>query len=70
MSSLAVQSISRSSVEDYLTTVLEVRKIDFVEKWKDLLDRIRDHVNAYQPDYSQMAAVKLFEKKIGQAEDM
>ena len=60
----------RSDVEDYLTTVLEVRKIDFVEKWKDLLDRIRDHVNAYQPDYSQMAAVKLFEKKIGQAEDM
>jgi len=57
-------------VEDYLTTVLEVRKKDFVEKWKDLLDRIRDHVKAYQPDYSQMAAVKLFEKKIDKAADM
>ncbi len=35
----------------------------FVAQWDRLLDRVRLYADHYEPDYSQMAAVKYFEQK-------
>ena len=41
----------------------------FVQRWEELLTRIRQQSEAYEPTYSQMAAVKHFEELLGTAED-
>ena len=38
----------------------------FVERWNRLLQRASAHADAYEPAYSQMAAVKWFEKRVGE----
>lgn len=38
----------------------------FVERWNRLLQRASAHADAYEPAYSQMAAVKWFERRIGE----
>ena len=38
----------------------------FVERWNRLLQRACAHADAYEPAYSQMAAVKWFERRIGE----
>lgn len=41
----------------------ESRKM-FLDKWKGLLSQWANHATAYEPEYSQMAVVKYFEKLI------
>lgn len=57
----------------YETTVLLMDAIEqstathtetFVERWNRLLQRACAHADAYEPAYSQMAAVKWFERRI------
>ena len=59
----------------YETTVLLMDAIEqstathtetFVERWNRLLQRACAHADAYEPAYSQMAAVKWFEKRVGE----
>ena len=38
----------------------------FVERWNRLLQRAGAHADAYEPAYSQMAAVKWFERSVGE----
>ena len=38
----------------------------FVERWNRLLQRASAHADAYEPAYSQMAAVKWFERRVGE----
>jgi 2-succinyl-5-enolpyruvyl-6-hydroxy-3-cyclohexene-1-carboxylate synthase len=38
----------------------------FVERWNRLLQRASAHADAYEPAYSQMAAVKWFERSVGE----
>ena len=40
--------------------------VTFVERWNRLLQRACAHADAYEPAYSQMAAVKWFEKRVGE----
>ena len=47
-------------VADQIRCLLEQQPHPFVQKWESLLARVREHATAYQPDYSQMAAVKYF----------
>ena len=39
-----------------------------MQKWDELLSRIRQQADAYEPAYSQMAAVKYFERYVGDAQ--
>ena len=36
--------------------------------WEQLLAKVRQHAETYEPAYSQMAAVKYFEARVGEAE--
>lgn len=56
-------------IADYVHFLTEDNKHPFIEKWEQLLSRIRSHADMYQPAYSQMAAVKCFEEMIGNADD-
>jgi len=47
-------------VADQIRFLLEQQPHPFVQKWEALLTRVREHAAAYEPDYSQMAAVKYF----------
>jgi len=49
-------------VADQVRQMMELQPHPFVRKWDALLARVRQHVDAYQPEYSQMAAVKYFSK--------
>jgi 2-succinyl-5-enolpyruvyl-6-hydroxy-3-cyclohexene-1-carboxylate synthase len=40
---------------------------DFVKLWNDASDRCRKQTETYKPEYSQMAAVRDFEAKLGEA---
>lgn len=51
-------------VADYIRFMLEQQPHPFVEQWEQLLSNIRRQVDAYQPAYSQMAAVKYFERQL------
>ncbi len=42
-------------------------KNDFVKLWNDESDRCRKQTETYKPEYSQMAAVRDFEAKLGEA---
>jgi len=48
-------------IADHVQFLLEDRPHPFVMMWEQLLKRVRQHVEDYQPAYSQMAAVKCFE---------
>ena len=55
-------------VADQLRFLLEQQPHPFVQKWEQLLAKIREASLAYEPDYSEMAAVKWFEKRVGEKE--
>jgi 2-succinyl-5-enolpyruvyl-6-hydroxy-3-cyclohexene-1-carboxylate synthase len=51
-------------VEDQIRFLLEQEPHPFVQKWENLLAKVRAHAAAYKPDYSEMAAVKCFETQL------
>ena len=51
-------------VADQIRFMLEQQSHPFVEKWETLLGKVRAQAEAYQPAYSQMAAVKCFEANV------
>ena len=52
-------------VADLIRFNLEEMPHPFVQKWEKLLSDIRAKADAYEPDYSQMAVVKQFERLVG-----
>ena len=52
-------------VEDQIRFLLEQQPHPFIQKWEALLAKVRAHAAAYQPAYSEMAAVKCFERLMG-----
>ena len=50
-------------VADQVRFMLEQQPHPFVQLWDDLLAKVRSKAEAYQPVYSQMAAVKYFESQ-------
>ncbi|MBO6034019.1 MAG: 2-succinyl-5-enolpyruvyl-6-hydroxy-3-cyclohexene-1-carboxylic-acid synthase [Prevotella sp.] len=52
-------------IADLIRFNLEQQPHPFVQQWDELLERVRSQAAAYEPDYSQMAAVKCFEAKVG-----
>ena len=48
-------------IADLIRSNLEQQPHPFVQRWEELLTRIRQQSEAYEPAYSQMAAVKCFE---------
>ena len=46
---------------DQIRFMLESQPHSFVQKWETLLAKVREHRDAYQPAYSQLAAVKYLE---------
>ena len=48
-------------VADLVCFQLEQNPHPFVNKWNELLEKVRQHADAYRPAYSQMAAVRAFE---------
>ena len=50
-------------VADMMRFNLEQQPHPFVEKWQQLLDKVQQSVAANEPVYSQMAAVKYFERR-------
>ena len=51
-------------VEDQIRFLLEQQPNPFIQKWEALLAKVRAHAVAYQPAYSEMAAVKYFESQL------
>ena len=51
-------------VEDQIRFLLEQQPHPFIQKWEALLAKVRAHAVAYQPAYSEMAAVKYFESQL------
>ena len=51
-------------VADQIRFMLEQTAHPFVQKWDELLARVRKHRDNYTPAYSQMAAVKYFEEQL------
>ena len=56
-------------VADQIRFFLEQQPHPFVQKWNELLAKVRDHAENYQPAYSQMTAVKCFEELLDRDED-
>ena len=56
------------AVADHIRFMMVMEPHPFVQQWDDLLARIRQQVEAYEPAYSEMAAVKYFEQYVGDAE--
>lgn len=56
------------AVTDHIRFMLVTEPHPFVQKWDDLLAHIRHQTEAYEPAYSEMAAVKYFERYVGDAE--
>jgi len=52
-------------IADLIRFNLEQQPHPFVQQWEELLGKVRACVEAYDPAYSQMAAVKCFEAKVG-----
>ena len=59
---------SGEAVADHIRFMMVMEPHPFVQQWDDLLARIRQQVEAYEPAYSEMAAVKYFEQYVGDAE--
>ena len=55
------------AVADHIRFMLVMEPHPFVKLWDDLLERVRRRAEAYEPAYSQMAAVKYFESQVGDA---
>lgn len=55
------------AVADHIRFTLVMEPHPFVQQWDTLLEKIRQQVEAYEPGYSQMAAVKYFEANVGEA---
>jgi 2-succinyl-5-enolpyruvyl-6-hydroxy-3-cyclohexene-1-carboxylate synthase len=55
------------AVADHIRFMLVMEPHPFVQKWDALLSKIRQKTDAYEPAYSQMAAVKYFESRVGDA---
>ena len=53
-------------VADQIRFLLEQQPHPFVQKWEQLLMNVRKASMAYEPDYSEMAAVKYFERREGE----
>ena len=49
-------------IADYVNFLIEDQPHPFIQKWDELLRRVRRHAAAYEPAYSQMAAVRYFEQ--------
>ena len=56
------------AVADHIRFMMVMEPHPFVQQWDELLARIRQQVEAYEPAYSEMAAVKYFEQYVGDAE--
>ena len=56
------------AVADYIRYTLVMEPHPFVQLWDELLANLRQKTDAYQPAYSQMAAVKYFESQVGEAQ--
>ena len=56
------------AVADHIRFMMVMEPHPFVQQWDELLARIRQQVEAYEPAYSEMAAVKYFEHYVGDAE--
>ena len=54
-------------VADMVRFNLEQQPHPFVQMWNDLLVKVRAHADAYEPAFSQMAAVKCFERQFAAA---
>ena len=52
-------------IADLIRFNLKQQPHPFVQRWEKLLTRIRQQSETYEPAYSQMAAVKSFEAKVG-----
>jgi 2-succinyl-5-enolpyruvyl-6-hydroxy-3-cyclohexene-1-carboxylate synthase len=50
-------------IADLIRFNLEQQPHPFVQLWEELLEKVGMQAAAYEPDYSQMAAVKWFEKR-------
>ena len=49
-------------IADYVRFLIEDNAHPFIMMWEDLLKKVREHAETYEPEYSQMAAVKYFER--------
>lgn len=56
------------AVADHIRFMMVMEPHPFIQKWDDLLARIRLQAESYEPAYSEMAAVKYFEHYVGDAE--
>ena len=54
-------------VADYIRFMLENQPHPFVTLWDELLIRVRQQADSYEPPFSQMAAVKYFQQHVGKA---
>ena len=55
------------AVADHIRYMLVMEPHPFVQLWDELFSSLRQQTDAYQPAYSQMAAVKYFESQVGEA---
>lgn len=56
------------AVADHIRFMMVMEPHPFIQKWDDLLARIRLQAESYEPAYSELAAVKYFERYAGDAE--
>ena len=56
------------AVADHILLMTVMEPHPFIQKWNELLVRIRQQADNYEPAYSQMAAVKYFESQVGEAQ--
>ena len=55
------------AVADHIRFMMVMEPHPFVQQWDALLASVRQQAEAYEPTYSQMAAVKYFERLVGDA---
>ena len=56
------------ALADHIRFMMVMEPHPFIQKWDDLLARIRLQAESYEPAYSELAAVKYFEHYVGDAE--
>ena len=56
------------AVADHIRFMMVMEPHPFIQKWDDLLARIRLQAESYEPAFSELAAVKYFEHYVGDAE--
>ena len=55
------------AVADHIRFMMVMEPHPFVQQWDALLASVHHQAEAYEPTYSQMAAVKYFERQVGDA---